>query len=187
MSNKFHRTSCPSKTLWLISSFAAALFTFCYLLSPLWNYHLRQVLPTESPCQIQSSNKIVILYWTKYFGANDFGFGIGKKSFAQCDPTCSHSCRTTTDRNLLNKSDVTSAIPFQIDLKMKTKTVAWFVSNCETDSRREWLAGNLSHFIPLCHLLSDAKTEVKTYPDISTWWAGNVTNPTCFPPPKSLV
>jgi alpha-1,3-fucosyltransferase len=225
----------------------------------------------------------------------------------KCIDPSSPSCLDFPLVNVTAVQKTLSAIPFQIDLKMKTKTVAWFVSNCETDSRRESLAGNLSHFIPvdiygkcgqhhcrnrancdlmisrnyrfylsfenslcpdyvteklyrplahdtvpvvyggsnyslflpagsyinamdfespqslatylkklmsddelylsyfrwrekfvvdpapvdgmcqLCHLLSDAKTEAKTYPDISAWWAGNVTNPTCFPPPKSLV
>jgi alpha-1,3-fucosyltransferase len=42
-----------------------------------------------------------------------------------------------------------ASLPFQIDLKLKNRTVAWMVSNCKTDSRRESLAGNLSLFIPV--------------------------------------
>ena len=39
----------------------------------------------------------------------------------------------------------------------------------------------------LCRLLSDANIKEKTYPDIAAWWAGTLTNQSCFPPPTSLV
>jgi alpha-1,3-fucosyltransferase len=44
----------------------------------------------------------------------------------------------------------------RMDLTRKTRTAAWFVSNCVTDSRRESLVHNLSLFIPVdiygeCH------------------------------------
>ena len=47
-------------------------------------------------------------------------------------------------------------IPVRMDLTRKTRTAAWFVSNCLTDSRRESLVRNLSLFIPVdiygeCH------------------------------------
>ncbi|XP_057378832.1 alpha-(1,3)-fucosyltransferase C-like [Daphnia carinata] len=37
--------------------------------------------------------------------------------------------------------------PFRIDLSSKNRTVAWFATNCNTDSRRESLVHNLSLFI----------------------------------------
>jgi alpha-1,3-fucosyltransferase len=225
---------------------------------------------------------------------------------------CIHPSPSCLNFPRLNRSvvqEISSSVNFQIDLTLKNRAVAWFVSNCETDSRRELLARNLSRFIPvdiygkcgdgrhscqnragcdrllsrhyrfylsfenslcpdyvteklyrpmaydtvpvvyggsdysfylpagsyinamdfdspqslanylkklmaddelylsyfrwrqkfvvdpspvdglcrLCRLLSDTKTEAKFYPDISSWWAGNVTNRTCFPPPTSLV
>ncbi len=200
-------------------------------------------------------------------------------------------------------------VPFHMNLTLKNRTVAWFVSNCKTDSRRELLVRNLSHFIPvdvygkcgdgrhycqnrancdfvlsrnyrfylsfenslcpdyvteklyrpmehdtvpvvyggsnysfylpegsyinvrdynspkelanylkklmtddklylsyfrwkakykvhrsplggwcqLCQLLSAMKADIKTYPNISSWWTGNDTNQTCFPAPSTLV
>lgn len=35
------------------------------------------------------------------------------------------------------------------DLKGKNRTIAWFVSNCKTDSRRELLVRNLTRYIPV--------------------------------------
>jgi alpha-1,3-fucosyltransferase len=67
----------------------------------------------------------------------------------QCNTESSPSCLDFPLVNGTAVQETLSAIPFQIDLTMKTKTVAWFVSNCETDSRRESLAGNLSRFIPV--------------------------------------
>jgi alpha-1,3-fucosyltransferase len=45
--------------------------------------------------------------------------------------------------------ETSASLPFEIDLKMKNKTVAWMVSNCKTDSRRESLVSHLSLLIPV--------------------------------------
>ena len=46
----------------------------------------------------------VVLYWTKYYEAADFGFGLGRKPFirAGCKVT---NCIATNDRSMLDKSD----------------------------------------------------------------------------------
>ena len=41
------------------------------------------------------------------------------------------------------------AVTFKIDLKLKNRTIAWFVSNCLTNSKRELLAHRLSLYIPV--------------------------------------
>ena len=51
--------------------------------------------------QIQDSEKVV-LFWTKFFGIVDYNVGLGKKPFAGCPVS---NCRTTSDRNLINRSD----------------------------------------------------------------------------------
>lgn len=54
----------------------------------------------SNPCRI-------ILYWTKYFEWNDFGVGLGETTFvnAKCEINVKNCCRTTTNRDLLNRSD----------------------------------------------------------------------------------
>lgn len=42
-----------------------------------------------------------------------------------------------------------NTVSVKIDLSSKNRTIAWFVSNCPTHSRRESLARNLSLFIPV--------------------------------------
>ncbi len=40
----------------------------------------------------------------------------------------------------------------------------------------------------LCQFItSDADLKIKIYPDIEAWWAGRLTNQSCFSPPPSLV
>jgi alpha-1,3-fucosyltransferase len=62
---------------------------------------------------------------------------------------CIHPSPSCLNFPRLNRSVVqeTSTVPFEIDLTLKNRVVAWFVSNCETHSRRELLARNLSRFI----------------------------------------
>jgi Fucosyltransferase, N-terminal len=46
----------------------------------------------------------VVLYWTKYYEAADFGFGLGRKPFirASCKVT---NCIATNDHSMVDKSD----------------------------------------------------------------------------------
>jgi alpha-1,3-fucosyltransferase len=64
---------------------------------------------------------------------------------------CIDPSPTCLDFPRLNGTSVeeTYTIPFKIDLELKNKSIAWLVSNCKTDSRRESLVRNLSNFIPV--------------------------------------
>ncbi|XP_046642714.1 alpha-(1,3)-fucosyltransferase C-like [Daphnia pulicaria] len=84
-------------------------------LQQLDNRH-RNVLVGTSPTRnkihhtSQHQQPSIILYWTKFFGTNDFEVGLGSKPFASCtigadDVNASSCCLTTTDRGLLNDSD----------------------------------------------------------------------------------
>ncbi|XP_045032420.1 alpha-(1,3)-fucosyltransferase C-like isoform X1 [Daphnia magna] len=66
-------------------------------------------------------------------------------------PSCSKLPQTADAKkpNIVQENDDSTSVPVKIDLTLKNWTVAWFVSNCETNSRRELLARNLSHFIPV--------------------------------------
>lgn len=183
----------------------------------------------------------IVLYWTKFYEMNDFGIGVGRSTFSQCNQIeGGDGCLTTMDRNFLNDSDailfhgqdinvddlpppqwrrphqhfifvlqespiytkfykfqlplfnnyfnrtityrrdsdipitygrlqcvipspscadfprndvITDTLnisaPIKIDLTLKNRTVAWFVSNCQTNSQRELLVRKLSRYIPV--------------------------------------
>jgi hypothetical protein len=82
-------------------------------LQQLDNRHHQNVVGTRNKIQQQhtySHQPSLILYWTKFFGTNDFEVGLGSKPFASCqiaaaDVIASTCCLTTTDRGLLNDSD----------------------------------------------------------------------------------
>ncbi|XP_032790955.2 alpha-(1,3)-fucosyltransferase C [Daphnia magna] len=257
------RTSCSSKMLLSLgSSFFGAILAVYYLLPADWSHqslpHHQQTMQvavvderTAYPCQ--ADRKIIILYWTKYFGMTDFGYGLGRAPFLECrtnQTSDGTGCLTTADRSFVNDSDAivfhardinpndlppagwrrphqnyvfllyespvntnlnmlrqplfrnyfnrtmtyrrdsdvvdlhpyghmqcidaaspscselprtpdakkpnivqenddSTSVPIKIDLTLKNRTVAWFVSNCNTNSRRELLARNLSYFIPV--------------------------------------
>ena len=64
----------------------------------------------------QKPQKKIILFWTTFFEAKDFGIGTGNKPFRSC-PSASNECLTTYDRNMLNQSD---AVIFHIrDLNLE--------------------------------------------------------------------
>ena len=63
-------------------------------------------------------------------------------------------CRDFPHRNDVTRQekepDWAQLLPtMPVDLTNKNRTVAWFVSNCHTDSRRELLVRNLSLYIPV--------------------------------------
>ncbi len=47
--------------------------------------------------------------------------------------------------------------------------------------------GYLNGWCSFCRLLNDRNVAKKSYADIAAWWSGQLTNQTCFTPPKSLV
>ncbi|KAK4006003.1 hypothetical protein OUZ56_011134 [Daphnia magna] len=216
-------------------------FAVLYVMNFFYNYRLlfqrqqvRYLVTPEKLCPI-------VLYWTKFYDMKDFGIGVGRATFSQCNHMeGSSGCLTTTDRSFLNDSDAilfhgqdidvddlpppqwrrphqhfifvlqespvytkfykfqqplfqnyfnrtisyrrdsdvpitygrlqcidptppcsdfprtdvttvedtfNSSAPIKINLASKNRTVAWFVSNCHSNSLRESLVRKLSRFI----------------------------------------
>ncbi|KAI9562684.1 hypothetical protein GHT06_010138 [Daphnia sinensis] len=244
-----NRRWCSSKTLLCSSSSFLGAVLAVYYLFPGHCGHQFLTHHQQIPAAIElpaypCDRKLIILYWTKYFGTADFGFGTGRAPFIECPDR--GACLTTTDRSFVNDSDAiifhardinvndlppdgwrrphqhyifllyespentnldmlrqplfrhyfnrtmtyrrdsdvfdlhpygrmecidaaspsctefprttqnniiqadsSTSVPVNVDLTFKNRTIAWFVSNCKTNSRRELLASKLSQFIPV--------------------------------------
>ncbi len=70
----------------------------------------------------------------------------------QCIDASSSTCLNlpqSASLTVQNTFDSTIEIPIQMNLTLKNRTAAWFVTNCQTNSQRELLVRNLTQFIPV--------------------------------------
>lgn len=64
-------------------------------------------------------------------------------------PAASDCSNLPRVNGVLQNSPLNPTLPLEIDLTSKNQTVAWFVSNCNTNSHRELLVRRLLPFIPV--------------------------------------